>query len=724
MNTPEPSFLAPYGFVPLSLYVATVPWPLDRVHDLPFADGVSGTLEIDACAHTPLFTRDPVEPQRSLGVPGGKPMLAGSGLRGMLRSVLEIASFSRLGRFNEHRFGIRDLRDRENYGKHMSDVQGGSTSPLSLVSAGWLYPGNDDDTPARIQPCHYAKIHYDKLQHVATERRVRNFKPGEKQSAPNKYRTWGDASLQVNVETETLVHTNPTHTAPRIGTFGKVVRLDGSRQGTLVFTGQPSNWTPARPGAPKTGANKAKQNDFVFLEPAGRPVPVDKHTWEAFLFVHSDSGQQHGITAAHNEELRHWWKRAGWDKPNPKPIPVFFLLHPDGRVRALGLAMMFRLAADHSTRQAIENVQGKAATDEADLARAIFGDVDLGQRTDTKAGLRGLKGRVSVGDATLTGGFEELPVVRAPLSSPRASYYPAYLEQGPPGTVGERPEFNRTHKPVYRTWMSDKPRARGWKRYRQMRQVVTNIHLPTDRQGRVLEQVLTRFQPIRPAPEARFRFRVQVHNLRPIELGALLWSLDFGGHATARHGFGMAKSLGYGALTLEIRNHDLTTLASSQVDLSAARAAFAAFMEGRLPVLQKDGGWQRSRQLAELLALATPGDPVWHPILREGDNPFKTAKDNGLVLRPEVDLATWRRGLLAQRPPEPPITARSPDDLDRQALTAAMQAGTGPVLLLAWKQEAGEREAARKRIAREVYGKPSKKMQEKHGALIAWWTSQ
>ena len=54
---------------------------------------------------------------------GGRGVLPGSSLRGMVRTVMEIATFSHLGRINDHRhFGDRELM----------------TLPANEIQAGWL----------------------------------------------------------------------------------------------------------------------------------------------------------------------------------------------------------------------------------------------------------------------------------------------------------------------------------------------------------------------------------------------------------------------------------------------------------------------------------------------------------------------------------------------------------------------------------------------------------
>jgi len=134
-----------------------------------------------------------------------------------------------------------------------------------------------------------------------------------------------------------------------------------------------------------------------------------------------------------------------------------------------------------------------------------------------------------------------------------------------------------------------------------------------------------------------------VHNLLPVELGALLWAIDFGGEKGTNHVLGMAKSLGYGGVRLTVENPKLGRVADSaeSVDLAALAGAFGAWMEAQLQRRGHPGGWAKSRELFELLELAKPPSPEAEKDLRHMrldhpafGNEFSAAKADGLVLPP------------------------------------------------------------------------------------------
>jgi len=49
------SVYAPYNFVPLSAWIFKPDWASHVSHDLPFSDGIRGTLELSIQAHSPLL---------------------------------------------------------------------------------------------------------------------------------------------------------------------------------------------------------------------------------------------------------------------------------------------------------------------------------------------------------------------------------------------------------------------------------------------------------------------------------------------------------------------------------------------------------------------------------------------------------------------------------------------------------------------------------------------
>lgn len=657
---------APYNFVPLSSNVVFPDddWADTPAQDVPFEDGVCGTLTLELESFTPLFIRgrtdnDSVEAgdeprvQTFFTLPPvagqkgeQKPRYAipGSEVRGMLRNVVEIATFGKLSRFNDHRHAVRDLHAPMVYSRHVADLMkradGPGQAPMPLVDAGWLVKakGSDLDTEnkeatvAHIKPCHFAKIHYSELEKLARERKVGRFRPGDVQSAKDKYGSWGTPGEQEarrKVRVRITRQRPPEHKGtPFLSQYGTAV-LGDETAAHLVFTGQPQN-AKARDGSWKRGA---KQHDFVFHGEVLPAIDVSAAAFEDFEFVHSNRGQQaRQVDKSEPNDEWKFWKKA-FELGNP--VPVFFLRDPNGGLRAFGLAMMFRLAYDHRISKGVLNAQPEAEDPRLDLADLIFGTV---LRDDSKEAANrathARRGRVSFGLMQPINGAQPDSTVKAVLSAPKPSYYPSYVEQGDRGSYGDKP----ADRDSYRTFMDDDVRIRGWKRYRP-HEGIRRSTLPKDRNGNELTQVQTLFTPLKGG--AVFKGELRVHNLRKVELGALLWALDFGGRKDCYHMLGLARPLGYGRVQLRVTGSDLDGNDGSTVDLEECRRCFEDYME---KALSRSGGWRQSIHLRDLIALAHVVPPntdnnryegrymeIAHPI---NGNEFVEAKKGPFALPP------------------------------------------------------------------------------------------
>lgn len=98
---------------------------------------------------------------------------------------------------------------------------------------------------------------------------------------------------------------------------------------------------------------------------------------------------------------------------------------------------------------------------------------------------------------------------------------------------------------------------------------------------------------------------LRFHNLRPIELGALLASISFDNHPNCRHNIGMGKPMGYGKVKmmaqvteLDACNGQLTT------ETDFIKQHFDAAM------MDFDPQWRASSSLRELFAMASFDIPL------------------------------------------------------------------------------------------------------------------
>lgn len=431
----------------------------------------------------------------------------------------------------------------------------------------------------------------------------------------------------------------------------------GKVAGTLVFTGQPTDYSKPR----------AKKRDFIFLdeESSEPPIPVSRELQREFEQIHSQ-GERHGEPQP-NEDwafFRKWLAQG-------RRVPVFYLEDaPSGL--AFGLAQMFRLPYRLSLHEAIANTHEDHLDERPDLADLIFGFV---RKHDRDA----LRGRVSFEPLW----SESTPVTEQPteavLMGPRPSFYPYYVAQ--PTEVNQQTP--------YATLMRDDAELAGWKRYpvRPPAQVRKSAGNGTDGVKSLLEPL---------APGATFAGRVHVHNLRPAELGAVLWAITWGDRASHRHALGMGKPLGFGQVRLEIVAHNLESVAGMPVSaeqFAGLVRAFEEHMEQAVGRGQNDG-WSKSEQIFHLLSLADPSSAsgqeaaLTHPVLDSQGrrNDFVQIKKGFQVLRPLCDFTG--------RPDRVVRPRKSPEEKNRERQRRQEAAAQ-----VAREQEASERRAAEDRTA-------------------------
>ena len=290
--------------------------------------------------------------------------------------------------------------------------------------------------------------------------------------------------------------------------------------------------------------------------------------------------------------------------------------------------MMFKLAYKHTPRDLARRQQAALDPDPraADLPSLLFGHVTTHESHATGQTVA-LKGRVSIQNAVATDDPRPDPPVTGVLGSPKPSYYPTYIRQSPrDDTAFDQGKVSGTHK----SYMDDDARLRGWKRYPIRSKAA---RLPAGEN----ENVRTSIRPL-PAGSS-FECDVHVHNVRPVELGALLWALDFGERTECRHALGQARPFGFGSVSLSVRTAELRTARGVPADddpLAAAREAYTAYMNDQL-----DGLWSDSEQMVELVALATPAPDVAGLRMMELKQ-YQNAKKAKVALPPPGDRAQLR----------------------------------------------------------------------------------
>lgn len=259
-----------------------------------------------------------------------------------------------------------------------------------------------------------------------------------------------------------------------------------------------------------TGWMKNKKHEMLIPEATGEPIKLNQTVIDSFFSVYAPTPDFEKYKAMLAEQ---------------KEIPVSYI-HDEKRGYILGMGRMIRYPYKHSVRSLVEKGQKPKKEGEHDLCETIFGWVDEGD------GQSSMKGRVQVGNAFATRSIADSELsgrVLGVLGQPKASYFPLYLKQ----------DRNKTE---YYTYDSDEARISGRKRYR-IHMDGTTTPLPD---GNGNEDVKTQLHPV--GAGQTFVMRINVHNLRKVEIGALLSAITFHRAKNVWHSVGGAKSFGYGKI--------------------------------------------------------------------------------------------------------------------------------------------------------------------------------
>jgi CRISPR-associated protein (TIGR03986 family) len=546
----------PYNFVPFNEIAICPHWANAISHDLPFRDGLSGEINITLSAESPIFVKDGMGQEEaktyrdddgkqvkdygfSFSERHGRYFIPSTSVKGMVRNVLEILTFGKMEeKVNDHKYALRDLSSK------MKEIYLKPFKP-DKIFCGWLIKKEDSyiiidcDLPGRIS--HKELDETLKTKFVEFTTKADNFSTQNKsnKSAQKKYALLGDRD-------QLYSFTRILNNDPRdMYAFDSL----GVKKGRLVFTGQP--------GVRKNVNGKwtGHHLEFIFFEDGNKiERKVDSKVIDNFLFAY----YEHDKTKWSPD-----WKVWRQKLTNGNRVPVFFQKDGDEIIH-LGLSYLYKLPYKYSVRDSIRGLQ---KTGDLDMSEAIFGHV---QKNNA------LKGRVTFSHAFATVA-EEDESKREVLAAPKASYYPNYIRQ-------ELRNGSIARGRTYQTFMDTRAAIAGWKRYPIRSNVSSNAGT---------DNVKTRFVPLKTG--AQFKCTIHYHNLRPIELGALLSSLTFHGSTDTYHSIGMAKPLGYGKIKLSIDE-------AENIQIEKLMGEFEAYMNSELK--HEEPKWHQSPQITELVTMA------------------------------------------------------------------------------------------------------------------------
>lgn len=558
----ERTAFAPYNFIPLPDRVLSFGEddnPFDVDQGLYHAKRHTGWIEVTLTTRSPLFIRAGLSPndyeqmERQEGDRGDRtpalkrlrnrpdffhtgdperPVVPGSSLRGMLRSLIEILGQGKLAFVTDEKLIYRAVADTSSHGaayrKMMYDEPRQKyfdprfeAGYLRQEAGGWY-----------IQPAEnrggvtYAHMSYRHL----TAAMERDLQAGQWHNCRQAAEVW--------------IQTGAFDFQPVKGGFLHIKRAEVTAA-ALPAAGQTSA-THQQGVLVRSGRMDKKGSEAVVYSPD--PAKPDARHWIR-IPDGTDPADPRDLISAYRDQVSDEMRRhfGSPDGALKNWRPVFYLM--DGnRLIFFGHARMFRVPYLASPKDLLS---GAHADDRIDLAEALFGKI--------KGRKGGMAGRVFVGDAELLPdqGTPWLPeqtvVMPRILSGPKPTTFQHYLTQ-------DRPDVDRGQGLLTYNDPAARTTLRGQKRYwHQGNVTVQHVKEPKS----VEESKDTQHTWIKPVRAERvFRFRIDFENLSLVELGALWWALALPGQTHEFcHSLGMGKPLGLGAVSLQPTLHLVDTQA-------------------------------------------------------------------------------------------------------------------------------------------------------------------
>lgn len=492
------SFTSPYNFIPLPSKVVFPSWQTIE-QDAPEPEGVCGEIELSITNLTPLIIGDDasgqdIQPFFKIHQDGqAKPAIPGSSIKGMIRSIVELATASYL-HIEDNQFSQRDLTSAKN--EYMTAIKPRKSGWLKFnKSTGeWLI----SPTQEPFKTIRHTSKTNNNSKNVGTdvssvlEDEFPSLKIHQIEHAKERY----EAVEAVEAVAEAR---------PKAKKIGACIEL--FNQQYLVMTNQ------------LKGSSKCREFLFSPANDKGQGIVIEESVFTAFQAVMDESQTEVGA--------EHW---SYLKKYSAEGIPVFYLLDQNKKITSFGLASLYRLPYSKSVHDLLpQDQQNRAQKMQLDFCDLLFGSIAQPKQNTTSR-----KGRINIGLATTTQPFkfEDMSFV---LSNPKATFYPAYLKQ----QAGEVKTYNTASG------------ISGAKAY-LAHQNIKKYELPKGADGEPNTNLETNVQAL--TSTNIFTTKIRCHNLLPEEVGALIWAIQFGYEKDKNniHLLGMGKPLGYGKVQLSI----------------------------------------------------------------------------------------------------------------------------------------------------------------------------
>lgn len=635
------SISAPYAFIPLSEFVYEPDWAPYVSHDVPFQDGVSGVLEIDLKTHAPLLVGGARRAARddragevwpaSTNKPGDW-MIPSSSLTGTLRNVIEIATFGAMKQVDDKKFAFRDIDHEKAYRQRLVTTvrSPGRLVYQSNVKFGWLRRVGSD---LILRSCRGAKIQFEELGKffpevwLPPEKYLKNLNSNSEKreyknlrnlakisTATERYQWWEERKLSLlhnfRYDHDKLRRHRSLDRAGNEGflTYARAWFAEHGEPGQIVFTGKMQDGVDRR----------SKKNEWVFFD---QPAVGESVTDDDILLTHNEVDLFYRTHEPAPGKPGHALWGARWKsrlENRKEAVPVFWVgdrHRDDSRAPiTLGFAQLLKISNDRSI--------GSMVPEAHKSKKLSFADLLFGVKAETSG--KGLRRRVSSTSASLTGKVcSKHGVV---LLSPKPTYYPTYVRQPARrnrnndltvigetlASYSELAHLDDNERNALRGEVLN-PQISGYKRYPAKLADLTTAAPQDNGIGRSVRQDLNMLEP-----DGSGAFQIVFHNLRPVELGALLWALTWGEGITEKpmycHQIGMGRPFGMGQVSFSIQGAKLIEGAQTDYARPASLACwvqnliiqFSNHMDGALSAAGEASLWRETDQVQMLLAMASP----------------------------------------------------------------------------------------------------------------------
>jgi CRISPR-associated protein (TIGR03986 family) len=514
-----PEAISPYNFIPLNEKIVSIYSNKDEIptFDKFHKDLYTGYIDINIEAKTPIYIRDTAErnakdnkENSDFFSPAGRYRIPGSSIRGLIRNIVEIASYSKLNfidgnrKFHFRSFMDKSLNLKDAYVDYMLKSNN-NVIEYPKLKAGYLVKKGHNKyaiipsfSKYKDKDCWFyrveQKIVNEVIGNIDTKQFFYNifFKPVE--SAINAHH---DVKIK----------------------YAKVTQISkdnasGFIEGYVIRSGYVS-------GKHKDKTPAGKHLDWIIAKPQdnAKEIPVARNVIENYKNDINRSADSIDLLKSLNGKS--------------KEVPCFYVTDNNNNenIISIGHTGMFRLAYKHELNYFVKQ---KYESNTIDIATAIFGN-----ESDFAS-------RVFFEDAYLNDNSKDKiqnnPVTPKILSEPKPTSFQIYLNQykediriNQKGNMAGLRDYNSTDAVI-----------RGYKLYWH-KNINAQEYVETD--SIAINEHSSQYTKIKPIKTgAKFSGRIRFENLSKVELGVLLFSLKL--KENLCHKIGMGKPLGLGSIKI------------------------------------------------------------------------------------------------------------------------------------------------------------------------------